>query len=872
VLELIIRGAPLGEVLAALCRIAEAEAGRPVRAAILLVDAGGRHLRSGAAPSLPDSYTRAVDGVPVSAQIGTCARAAALNEIVVTPCIDTDPGWALLKHLPMGLGLHAAWSMPIVSASGAVLGTFGTYFPEVREPTDGERELVAVLARTAALAIERGRADAALRAASESHRLLAELATAMQALSDPVAVMDAATRLLGEHLGVDRVIYGEVDGEDFNVLGGWSPGLPNLTGRRPLTLLTTATARAAEVGATLVVADAATDERLDAGDLDAYRRASVSAVVFAPLRKAGVFTAALVAQQSLPRNWTDEECHLVEQVSARCWETIERVRVARDLRDSEARHRAAVEAGRARLDYAMRLSGLGFFYCDLPFATLEWDAQVRAQFFVGPREPVTIDTFYDRIHPDDREPTRLAIEASITGGAPYDVVYRTCDPHSDRVNWIRALGGIALAADGSAARFDGVTLDVTRQKRDEQRLAQLLAGERDHAVVLAGIAEAASALHACGSVRAVLHTLADAARTLLRARVGTAMFAGGEDVVAQGAATDDVDAEALAESGAALHAQLGPGHRSQRRAAAELAAHAPWPGAAPPDGWLAVPLVAHDHAPLGLVQVFDRAGGFSLTDEAVLAQLARFAAVALENARLVERLREQDQRKDEFIATLAHELRNPLAPIRTGLNILRMTSDPEAARRSREVMERQLAHLVRLVDDLLDVSRITRGKVGLVREVIDVDIVIDTALEASRPVIEAHGHTLSVDMPAQPVLVDADPTRLAQVVANLLNNAAKYTPRGGRIALAVGATGNRLEVRVSDNGIGIEAQALPRIFDLFVQAGMGPDRAPSGLGIGLTLVRRLLELHDGCIEAHSEGPGKGSTFVAWMPLRRVAQA
>ena len=173
-LELIIRGAPLPDVLAALCRIAEAEAGRPVRAGILLVDASGKHLRSGAAPSLPDSYNRAVDGVPISPQIGTCARAAALNEVVVTPCIDTDPGWTLLKHLPMGLGLHAAWSMPIVSASGAVLGTFGTYFPEAREPTAGERELVGVLARTAALAIERGRADAELRSAAESHRLLAE--------------------------------------------------------------------------------------------------------------------------------------------------------------------------------------------------------------------------------------------------------------------------------------------------------------------------------------------------------------------------------------------------------------------------------------------------------------------------------------------------------------------------------------------------------------------------------------------------------------------------------------------------------------------------------------------------------------------------
>jgi PAS domain S-box-containing protein len=985
VLELIIRGAPLAEVLGTLCRIAEAEADAPVRAGILLVDADGRHLRAGAAPSLPDDYNRAVDGVPVSPDIGTCARAAAINQVVVTPCIATDPGWALLKHLPLALGLQAAWSMPIASADGQVLGTFGTYFPEQREPTAAERELVAVLAQTAALAIERDRSDAGARAAAATHRLLAELASCLQTLEDPVAVMDAAARLLGEQLGVDRVAYGEADGGDFVFLGGWSPHLPALLGREPIAGFTAPSAEAARSGATLVVADAATDPRIGPDALAAYRAVSVAALVFAPLHKAGRFNAGLAVQQAQPRAWTDEEVRLIEQVASRCWETIERVRVTRELRDSETRHRLMVEANpecvalvaadgtllqanpaglrlleadcvadvaglamhelversylpayagfhaavcagqvataafdlvglrgarraveahavpwpapgggfhqlavmrdvseraaadralaqsRARLDYAVRLSGVGFWYCDLPFDTLEWDAQVRAHFFVDAHETVTIDLFYERIHPEDRDPTHLAIQASIDSGAPYDVVYRTCDPHSDAVNWIRALGGTTFGADGTPVRFDGVTIDVSRQKRDEERLARLLAGERDHALVLAGIAEAASALHACTSVQAVLASLADATRRLLGAGVAAVTLLDDDDSDRREQATagDKANAAALAATGLALHAQLAAPNRSHRLEAGELAAHGAWDAAAPPDGWLAVPLLAHDRSPLGLVQAFDRAGGFSLADEAVLAQLGRFATVALENARLVERLREQDQRKDEFIATLAHELRNPLAPIRTGLNILRMTSDPDAARRSREVMERQLAHLVRLVDDLLDVSRIRSGKVALVRETIDVGIVVDTALEASRPLIEAQGHTLHVDVPAEMLLVDADATRLAQVVANLLNNAAKYTPRGGHIGLRVAAEGDRLGIRVRDNGIGIDAKVLPRIFDLFVQADAGPDHAPGGLGIGLTLVRRLLELHGGGIEAHSEGPGHGSTFTAWLPLRRA---
>ncbi|MET0358344.1 MAG: response regulator, partial [Pararhizobium sp.] len=194
-------------------------------------------------------------------------------------------------------------------------------------------------------------------------------------------------------------------------------------------------------------------------------------------------------------------------------------------------------------------------------------------------------------------------------------------------------------------------------------------------------------------------------------------------------------------------------------------------------------------------------------------------------------LREADRRKDEFLATLAHELRNPLAPLRHGLDVLRRNPTGEAAEGIREMMDRQMVHLVRLIDDLLDVSRVSQGKIGLRKERIAVEAIIRSAIEASRPLIDASGHTLIVDLPAEPLWLDADPTRMAQVVANLLNNAAKYTPAGGQIGIAVRALGGSAIIDVSDNGIGIPETLQSGVFQLFAQVDGHLERAQGGLGI-----------------------------------------
>jgi PAS domain S-box-containing protein len=984
VLEHIVRGAPLQEVLAALCRIVESNAGSEVRAAILLVDDDGKRLRTGAAPSLPGAYSAAIDGAPICADLGTCSRAAAINEVVVTPDIGADLRWASLKHLPLGLGLVAAWSMPIVSSTNTVLGTFGTYFLTPRAPTSRERRLVEVLARTASLAIERHRADCVLRENARRLQFLSELENATQRLSAPTEVMQVTARMLAEYLGVDRCAYAEIEDERvFVITGDHSISVPSIVGRWEVSAFGVACVDAMREGRPFVVRDTDHDPRIGPDELPAYRATTIAAVICVPLHKSGRFTAAMAVHQREPRAWSTDQIDLVTLVVARCWEALERARVTRNLLESEARYRTMVQAtpecvkvvaadgtllqinqaglrmietdetcaigrnvydvvapehrerfrcfnelvcsgesgelafdiigargtrrsmettavalltitgeyvqlaisrdvtarveteravarDRARLEYAVRLSGIGFWYCDLPFEQLVWDERVKAHFFLPPDARVTMDTFYERIHPDDRAATREAIEASINEHKSYDVVYRTVDPVSRAIKFIRALGGTAYDRDGTPLHFDGVTVDVTAQKRDEERLAR--------------IADAALAIHSASSLERVLQVITEQARDLVGAHMCVASLTTGDDCAQTINSVSLSDKYACFRNynapvtGAGIYSEVVRTNRPLRMTQAELEAHPAWRGysgdaGAHPvlRGWLAVPFIARDGGNLGLIQLSDKHDGdFTAGDEAVLVQLAQLAAVAIENARLYDRLREQDRRKDEFLATLAHELRNPLAPIRTGLHLLQQS--PERAGKVLPMMERQLVHLVRMVDDLLDISRVTLGKITLEKQRVDLRAVLDSALETARPLVEAGGHELALRLPGNDLPLDVDPTRLSQVFSNLINNAAKYTPGGGRITITAEVRGETLEVRIADTGTGIPDDMLPRVFDMFTQVGGSIERSQGGLGIGLTLVRRLVEMHGGTVEAHSPGLGHGSTFVVRLSLARVAPA
>ncbi len=311
--------------------------------------------------------------------------------------------------------------------------------------------------------------------------------------------------------------------------------------------------------------------------------------------------------------------------------------------------------------------------------------------------------------------------------------------------------------------------------------------------------------------------------------------------------------------------------------ARDAACLAAWRAQAPAAA-IYVPLHARGR-PLGVMTlVAEGARRFSLLDVALATELGARCAAALEIARLDEQLararhaeaeaRGRGERKDDFLALLGHELRNPLAPLRSALEVLRRAPDPALAERARGIMERQVVHMTRLLDDLLDVSRITRGKVQLRTERLALQDVVTHALELARPLLEARRHRVDVELPPEPLWVSGDQVRLEQVVANLLANAARYTPSGGNVGVALARTEQGATLRVRDDGVGIERGLLTKIFEPFTQVRpLGASSA--GLGIGLTLVRELVVLHGGRVEARSSGLGHGSEFVVTLPTLDV---
>ncbi len=261
-----------------------------------------------------------------------------------------------------------------------------------------------------------------------------------------------------------------------------------------------------------------------------------------------------------------------------------------------------------------------------------------------------------------------------------------------------------------------------------------------------------------------------------------------------------------------------------------------------------------------------------ITDRKQAEELLRELNEQLE--RRVDEAGEQDRRKNEFLATLAHELRNPLAPLRNGVELMKRVgvTQPQRLAGLGAMMERQLAHMVRMVDDLMDIARVSRGKVELRRQHVALASVVESALESSRPLADRAGHALEVDLPPQPVWLYGDPTRLAQVLGNVLNNAVKYTPQHGRIVLRAAVSGSAVTIEVQDSGVGIAQELSDSMFDLFVQGPQTVAAAQGGLGIGLSLVRELVELHGGRVALHSDGVGQGTTVRIMLPLAASGQA
>ena len=428
----------------------------------------------------------------------------------------------------------------------------------------------------------------------------------------------------------------------------------------------------------------------------------------------------------------------------------------------------------------------------------------------------------DAVHPDDRERARQRWNESVATRSVFETEYRLRRADGS-YRWTAVKGIPILAPDGSVREWVGANRDIHDSVTQQEGLLQRLDSERRQSALLAQVASAARTLHTALSSEDIEDALVEEVRAILGA--------------AQVEVTLDGDPSATAAG--------EPAHDS-----------------------LALPLLDRMGRQIGRIRVAGKAGGFDDRDEAVLAQLAAIAATGFANARLYRSLREQDRRKDEFLAMLAHELRNPLAPIAAAAEILRIAADPARIRASSEVIARQVRHMTSLVNDLLDVSRVTRGLIKLDKTLVGIGTVVASAVEQARPLVEARGHALTLEVTPDlaAARVHGDATRLVQVIANLLNNAAKYTPGRGAIRLSAAREGERVRLCVEDNGIGIDAGLLPQVFDLFTQAERTPDRSQGGLGIGLALVRTMVALHGGEVQAHSEGPDKGCVFSVWLPL------
>jgi PAS domain S-box-containing protein len=492
----------------------------------------------------------------------------------------------------------------------------------------------------------------------------------------------------------------------------------------------------------------------------------------------------------------------------------ERRQAAAQLRQSEERFRGIVShsiAGVAEVDLTGRFLFANDQYCKIVGRSLD---ELRTM------------SWPDISHPDDVPSNKTLFEKIIRDGAPYIIEKRYLRPDGSQV-WVNNSVSALYGPHGQVQSVAGVCVDVTARRQaevahrdDERRLRALIDNLPNGAVF-----------------RVVQDLRTNATRF-------TFISAGLEQMLG-------ITAEAGLADSTLLYGAIHEEDR-QRVLAEEVESQRTL---RPFDSEMRV-----RHRSGEVRWLHCRAAPHRSSDPEVVWDGVTLDVTARKQAE--ESLREADRRKDEFLAMLGHELRNPLAPIRTGLEILSLEQDSDIVR----LMTRQVDHLVRLVDDLLDVSRIMRGKIILRREPVELARVIAQAIEISRPAIDGQHHQLTRSLPAEPVWLDCDPIRLAQVFGNLLNNAAKYTPPHGQIWLSAEREDDFVVVRVRDNGPGIEAPLLPHVFDLFKQGERTIDRSQGGLGIGLTVVRRITEMHGGTVAVRSDGLGQGSEFVVRLPI------
>ncbi len=676
-------------------------------------------------------------------------------------------------------------------------------------------------------------------------RFLVELDDIVRPLTDPEEITFTAARALGEHLGVNRCAYASVeeDQDTFLLTGNYNNGVDSIVGRYTFRQFGEECLRLMRAGAPYVVVDSGNDPRITESDRPSYEMTAIGAVICVPILKQGRFVAALAVHSATPRTWELDDVELVQRVAGRCWESIERARVTRELRESEHLFRALANSI-ANLAWMARPDGWIYWYND------QWYAYTGTT-------PADMEGWgWERVHdPAVLPAVKKQWQQSLASGTPFEMVFPLrgadgqCRRFLTRVNPVRD-------SRGNVVQWFGTNTDVENERRTTEANAELRERER--------LAREEAELQ-----KRLLHSLFMQAPTLiavLRGPEHQVELANPRICEAWGRTQAEVINRPLLDVLPELRDQVFPSLLDEAyRSGTPYVGKETAASFQRPDGTRETVYFDFVYSPFrgvdGQIE-----GIFAIASEVTEQVRARNQVNQLREA-----AEAANRAKDEFLAMLGHELRNPLSPILTALQLMRLRGTV-GAERERTVIERQVTHLTRLVDDLLDVSRIARGKVELKEELIELAEVVARAIEMTSPLLEQRTHTLELDVPRSGLRICGDATRLSQVVSNLLTNAAKYTPSGGHITVRGAEEQGQVVLRVRDSGIGIAPEVLPHVFDLFVQERQALDRSQGGLGLGLPIVRNLVEHHGGSVSASSAGRGAGSEFVVRLPKAAVAHA
>jgi PAS domain S-box-containing protein len=669
-------------------------------------------------------------------------------------------------------------------------------------------------------------------------RFLVELDDALRPLTVAEDITYTAAKALGQHLAVNRCAYATVEDDEDSMIvtGNFNNGVESIVGRYTFRQFGAECLRLMRAGEPYVVTDSATDPRIDQTDRASYSLTAIRAVICVPILKQGRFVAAMAVHMANPRMWETEEIELVQRVAGRCWESIERAKVTQSLKENERQFRAMANSI-PNLAWMARPDGWIYWYND------QWYE------YTGTTPEQMEGWGWERVHdPAILPEVKEQWKRSIASGMPFEKVFPLRGADGQFRRFLTRVNPV-LSADGEVIQWFGTNTDVEAERRAAEANAELR--KREHA-----------ARQEAELQKRLLHSLFMQAPTLI------AVLRGPEHVI-------ELANPPVCQVWKHSHEELI--NRSLFDVMPELRDQVfqslldevyrtgvPYEGKETPaklirrDGTTETVYFNFLYSPFRNIEG-DVEGIFVVASDVTDQVLARNE---------VDRLRQgaeaANRAKDEFLAMLGHELRNPLSPILTALQLMKLRGDDDMER-ERTIIERQVNHLTRLVDDLLDVSRIARGRVDLKKEVIEMAEVVASAIEMTSPLLEQRMHSICVKLPREGLAVEGDPTRLSQVVSNLISNAAKYTPPGGNITISGETTLEEVILRVCDTGVGIAPDVLPRIFDLFVQEKQAIDRSQGGLGLGLTIVRSLVERHGGTVSVHSEGPGLGAEFIIRLP-------